>query len=101
MQAFTSWLFAFVTPYMYNVGAGSGNLGAKTGFVYAGSSILLLLVSYFLIPETKGLTTEEIDYLYENKISPRRFGSAKVLGSRADDKVELKSWSQKSEAPGS
>lgn len=96
VQAFTSWLFAFVTPYMYNVGAGSGNLGAKTGFVYMGSSILLLFVAYFWIPETKGLTTEEIDYLYEKRVSPRRFGSVKVLGPRAEDKVELKSCSQKS-----
>lgn len=83
---------------MYNVGSGSGNLGAKTGFVFMGSSVLLLFVSYFWIPEIRGLTTEEIDYLYENKVSPRRFGTGKVLGPRAEDKVELKSWSQKSEA---
>lgn len=96
MQAFTSWLFAFVTPYMYNVGAGSGNLGAKTGFVFMGSSILLLVVSYFWIPEIRGLTTEEIDYLYGNKVSPRRFSSVNMLGPIVEDKVELKSWSQKS-----
>lgn len=82
---------------MYNVGSGSGNLGAKTGFVFMGSSILLLFVSYFWIPEISGLTTEEIDYLYENKVSPRRFGSVKMLGPRAEDKIELKSWSQKSD----
>lgn len=63
---------------MYNVGAGSGNLGAKTGFVYMGSSFVLLLVAFFWIPETKGLSTEELDYLYENGVPPRKFFSTKV-----------------------
>ena len=57
---------------MYNVGAGSGNLEAKTGFVFMGSSIILFIMAYFWIPETHGLTTEEIDYMYENKVSPRK-----------------------------
>jgi hypothetical protein len=96
MQAFTSWLFCFVTPYLYNVGAGSANLGAKTGFVFMGTSIVLLLVSYFWIPEIRGLTTEEINHLYENKVSPRKFDTMKVLGS-AEEKTELKISSQKSE----
>ena len=59
---------------MYNVGAGSGNLGAKTGFVFMGSSVILFVMAYFWIPETHGLTTEEIDRLYESKVSPRKFG---------------------------
>lgn len=63
---------------MYNVGAGSGNLGAKTGFVFMGSSILLLVMAYLWIPETQGRTTEEIDYLYERGISPRRFGKVDI-----------------------
>jgi hypothetical protein len=72
VQAFTTWTFSFCTPYMYNVG--SGDLEAKTGFVFMGCSIILFVMAYFWIPETHGLTTEEIDYLYENKISPRKLG---------------------------
>jgi hypothetical protein len=75
MQAFSSWFFAFVSPYMYNVGKGSGNLGAKTGFVYMGTSIILFAFAYFWVPETQGNTTEEMDYCYENKIPPRKFAS--------------------------
>lgn len=82
VQAFTTWVFAFCTPYMYNVGAGSGNLGAKTGFVFMGSSIVLFVLAYLWIPETHGLTTEEIDYLYENKVSPRKFGK-RIAGETA------------------
>ncbi|CAG8951716.1 hypothetical protein HYFRA_00005516 [Hymenoscyphus fraxineus] len=74
MQALTSWFFAFVTPYMYNIGPGSGNLGAKTGFVFAGTSILLGIMAWLWLPETRGLSTEELDRLYEERVSPREFG---------------------------
>jgi hypothetical protein len=98
VQAFTSWLFAFVTPYMYNVGAGSGNLGAKTAFVYMGSSIVLLLVAFFYIPETRRLSTEELDWLYENSVPPRKFGAARVQagnGGRERATVDEKALEEK------
>ena len=63
---------------MYNVGAGSGNLGAKTGFVFMGSSVLLFIMAYLWIPETQGRTTEELDSLYERRISPRKFGKVDI-----------------------
>lgn len=63
---------------MYNVGAGSGNLGAKTGFVFMGSSIILFVMAFLWTPETHGLTTDEIDHLYESKVSPRKFGKGAV-----------------------
>lgn len=46
---------------MYNID--SGNLGAKTGFVFAGTSVLLFCISWFVVPETSGLTVEEIGML--------------------------------------
>ena len=101
MQAFTAWLFAFVTPYMYNVGSGSGNLGAKTGLVFMGSSIFLFVMAFLWIPETQGLTTEDIDYLYEKKVSPRRFRRNEIALQRGDSedvvKVETETWSGKSD----
>ena len=82
---------------MYNVGAGSGNLGAKTGFVFMGGSSILFVMAYLWIPETHGLTTEEIDYLYENKVSPRKFGQVQVTGESVGQEEEQDSqmWSQK------
>lgn len=70
-NALTTWLFNFTVPYMYNID--SGNLGARTGLVFGGASLLLFVVSYPLIPDLRGLSTTEIDWLYENKISPRKF----------------------------
>ncbi|EHL00317.1 putative Maltose permease MAL61 [Glarea lozoyensis 74030] len=74
VQAFTTWFFAFVTPYLYNVGSSSGNLGAKTGFIFMATSLILFAWSWYWIPETKGLGTEEIDMLYERSIPPRFWG---------------------------
>jgi hypothetical protein len=99
-SAFTSWLFQFCTPYMYNVGAGSGNLGAKTGFVFMGTSVVLLVLAWVYIPETRGLSTEVIDGLYEGGVKPRRFGRVEREGEelcRGARKVELSSQSRKSE----
>ncbi|KAF9876646.1 maltose permease MAL61 [Colletotrichum karsti] len=70
-QTFTTWLFNFITPYMYNVD--SGNLGARTGFVYAGTSVFLLAAAWVLVPDTTGMTTEEIDHAYESGLAPRQF----------------------------
>jgi SP family general alpha glucoside:H+ symporter-like MFS transporter len=69
--AVSGWLFSFITPYMYNVD--SGNLGAKTGFVYAGLTVIIGAVSWFLVPETAGLTVEDIDLAYETGVKPRGF----------------------------
>ncbi|KAH2669457.1 hypothetical protein KXV92_000974 [Aspergillus fumigatus] len=70
------WLFNFITPYMYNVD--SGNLGAKTGFVYAGLTVAVAVISWFLVPETAGLSVEDIDRAYEMGTAPRHFKSAKA-----------------------
>lgn len=70
-QTLTSWLFIFITPYMYNVD--SGNLGAKTGFIYAGTSLLLGFGAFWLIPDTSGMATVEVDAAYDANIPPRKF----------------------------
>lgn len=56
---------------MYNVD--SGNLGARTGFVFAGMTLLLVVIAYILIPDTTGLTAEEIDHAYASKVPTRAF----------------------------
>jgi hypothetical protein len=41
----------------------AGNLGAKVGFVFTGLGIPLCILFYFLMPETRGLSFEEVSYL--------------------------------------
>lgn len=68
---FVGWTVSFTFPYMLNPDA--GNLGGKIGFVYGGLTIFGFIGTFFLLPETKGRTIEEIDLLYEHKINPRDF----------------------------
>ena len=41
--------------------------------MYGGGSLLFLAVSFPLVPDLRGFATEEVDWLYENKISVRSF----------------------------
>lgn len=70
-NAAVTWLFTFTVPYMYNTDA--GNLGSRAGFVFMGSSVLLFVGSWFLVPDLHGFTTDEVDWLYSQKISVRHF----------------------------
>lgn len=38
-----------------------------------GGSIILLVGSYFLVPDLHGLSTDEVDWLYVNKVPVRHF----------------------------
>ncbi|KAJ5114233.1 MFS general substrate transporter [Penicillium angulare] len=70
-QAFMAWLTQFTVPYMYNVD--SGNLGARTGFVFAGFSVLLIVATWFIVPETTNMTAAEIDQAYRDNVPVRKF----------------------------
>ncbi|KAG0670375.1 hypothetical protein C6P40_004276 [Pichia californica] len=63
----SNWLWnciiAVITPYM--VGTDKGNLGAKVFFIWGSLCVVCLIYSIFLIPETKGLTLEEVDRMLE------------------------------------
>jgi hypothetical protein len=72
-QTLSTWLTQFVVPYMYNTD--SGDLGARTAFPFAGLSILVFICAYYCVPNTTGLTTEEIDRLYAEKVPVKRFGA--------------------------
>jgi MFS family permease len=64
-------LFGFVLPYIFN--PDEGDLGAKTGFVFAGLCAMGVAVTYFAVPEMKGRTPAEIDRMFELKVAARKF----------------------------
>ncbi|KAI1100731.1 general substrate transporter [Jackrogersella minutella] len=68
----SNWLWnciiAVITPYM--VDADKGNLGAKVFYIWGGLCALCFVYAYFLIPETKGLTLEQVDRMLE-ETTPR------------------------------
>ncbi|TGO20785.1 hypothetical protein BPAE_0266g00020 [Botrytis paeoniae] len=61
-----NWAIAYSTPYLVNPGPGNANLQAKIFFVWGGCCLLCVVFVYFLIYETKGLSLEEVDELYES-----------------------------------
>ncbi|KAH8703619.1 general substrate transporter [Talaromyces proteolyticus] len=63
-------------PYMLN--ASSANWRGKTGFFFGGLSLLATIWCWFRLPETKGRTYDEMDYMFESKVPIRQFKTYKV-----------------------
>lgn len=68
----SNWLWntiiAVITPYM--VGETKGNLKSSVFFVWGGLCTCAFVYSYFLVPETKGLSLEQVDRMME-ETTPR------------------------------
>ncbi|CZR61466.1 related to alpha-glucoside transport protein [Phialocephala subalpina] len=69
-------LVGTIQPYMLN--PTEGNWKGKTCLFWAGTSFLAWLWSYFRVPETAGRTYEELDILFANKVSARKFAKTTV-----------------------
>jgi len=63
------------------------NWGGKTAFFWAGANLLGLTWTYFRLPEPKGLTYADLDVLFENKVSARKFRKVEVDPYRSDNLV--------------
>ena len=71
------WNFGigYATPYLVNSGAGNANLGVKVFFIWGSTCLGCFVFTYFCVPETKGLSLEQVDLLYQNStpLSSRRY----------------------------
>ncbi len=59
-----------ITPYLVGTGHGDANLGSNIFFMWGGLCCVSLAFAYFLVPETKGLSLEQIDKMLEES-NPR------------------------------
>ncbi|KIW79504.1 hypothetical protein AYO20_02831 [Fonsecaea nubica] len=73
-------IMTVVVPYMLN--ASSGNWRGKTGFFFGGLSTIATIWCFFRLPETKGRTYEELDYMFEAGIPARKFRDFKITEAR-------------------
>ncbi|THX57706.1 putative glucose transporter rco-3 [Aureobasidium pullulans] len=68
----SNWLWntiiAVITPYMVN--EDKGNLKSSVFFIWGGLCTCAFVYSYFLVPETKGLSLEQVDRMME-ETTPR------------------------------
>ncbi|KAF2690510.1 MFS general substrate transporter [Lentithecium fluviatile CBS 122367] len=70
ISAYVTSIFTnFVLPFLYN--PDMADLKGKTGFVFAATSAIAAVVTWFIVPEMKGRSPIEIDHMFEEKISAR------------------------------
>ncbi|KAF3396776.1 Hexose transporter HXT13 [Talaromyces pinophilus] len=55
-------------------------LGSKVGFIFGAISLLSLVFTYFCVPECKGKTLEQVDWLFNNNVKLRHFGDTDASG---------------------
>ncbi|KAI8649556.1 MFS domain-containing protein [Fusarium keratoplasticum] len=60
------------------------NWGALTGFFWAGAGVLGFIFTFFMVPESKGRTTAEMDILFEQKAHVRKFKVTQVSITHID-----------------
>ncbi|OKL61225.1 hypothetical protein UA08_03351 [Talaromyces atroroseus] len=63
-------MFSFCTPLMLD---GTANWGVKTGFFFAGTGFVSVVIAWFILPEVSLRTPAEIDELFEKKVNFREF----------------------------
>ncbi|KAI6780905.1 uncharacterized protein J7T54_007385 [Emericellopsis cladophorae] len=67
-----NWAIAYATPYLVNYGDGYANMQSKIFFVWFGACFICIAFVWFFIYETKGLSLEQVDQLYEEVSSARK-----------------------------
>ncbi|KAL7796135.1 general substrate transporter [Trichoderma ceciliae] len=72
----TTFVTLFTIPYLLN--APYAALGAKVGFIYGSINWVMVVVAYFLIPEMKGRSLEEVDDLFAAGGSLRNFSKVNL-----------------------
>ncbi|KAI1306130.1 general substrate transporter [Xylaria venustula] len=89
-----NFVIAFVTPYLVDYGPNYANLQSKVFFIWFGACFLCISFVYFFIYETKGLSLEEVDEMYNECKSARKsvnwtpsaHHSGTQFGSEVDEK---------------
>lgn len=76
----------FIVPYIQD--PGYGDLGGKIGFLWMAWSIVSGLFVYFFLPEMKGRSLEELDYMFEAKVKTSQFGRFDASGLLTDKRME-------------
>ncbi|KAK9244828.1 general substrate transporter [Lipomyces tetrasporus] len=72
----TAVITTFAVPQITS--AGAGNLGPKAYLVFGGCMVGIIIFTFFMIPETKGLTFLQIDELYERGVPAWRWNSERI-----------------------
>ena len=66
-----SQIISVITPYLVGTKKHDANLGAKVFFLWGSLASLSTAFAFFLVPESKGLSLEQVDKMLE-ETSPRK-----------------------------
>lgn len=76
VSVLTTFVTSFTVPYLIN--AHYANLGGKVGFIYGSFNVMMVVLTFFFIPELKGRTLEEVDQLFASGVPLRKFRETKT-----------------------
>jgi hypothetical protein len=68
-----AWACSFTTPYYIN--PTKLNWGPKYGYLWFGAGLIVTAFIYFMLPEARGRTLEEIDEMFRMKVPLRQWPS--------------------------
>ncbi|VUC26093.1 unnamed protein product [Clonostachys rosea] len=88
ISVLTTFVTSFTMPYLIN--AKYANLGAKVGFIYGAINFIVVVLTYFFIPELKSRTLEEVDQLFASGAPLRKFGQISTRSATEIYKEEVK-----------
>ncbi|GKZ36166.1 hypothetical protein AbraIFM66950_007073 [Aspergillus brasiliensis] len=71
VNALINMAWAIAVPYLIN--ADEADLGPKSAFIFLGTGAILCVIAFFSVPETKGKTFEQLNYLFAQRTSARKF----------------------------
>ncbi|KAK3380817.1 sugar porter family MFS transporter, partial [Podospora didyma] len=66
-----AWLTTFTAPYFIN--PANLNWGGKYGFIWFGSTILVVLFVWLILPEVQGRSLEEIEEMFDARLPTKDF----------------------------
>lgn len=84
-QQLTALLLSSIFPYFIN--PDELNWGGKVMFLFVGAELFIMVGLYFFQPETKNRSNADIDALYANKVSPRKFNNFAVVEGQVVEKT--------------
>ena len=68
-----AWLTTFTTPYFIN--PAELNWGGRYGYIWFGSTVMVLAFVYFCVPEVQGRSLEEIEEMFDLRLPAKDFPS--------------------------
>lgn len=75
VNSLASFGLSFAIPQLFNPDA--LNLGLKMGYIFGAASMVLFVLAWLFLPETKNRTSWELDRLFEAHISAGKFKETK------------------------